>query len=285
MPVTIAGEMSGQRLDKVLVLLGLVPSLRAARRLLQDGNALLNGLPARPGQKVAQHDRLSLASRNFSRPAQNLEAKLLSISSPYYCFYKPANMHTAALAGRHNQSLESLLPRILQKSRIAAGVDLLQRLDYPTSGLILGTDCETAANAYRQFENDGLVRKYYLAKLQGKLERRITVKNALAGNGCKKVRILEDMAEPLLWTTMEPIIANAEFTYACCVIKKGQRHQIRAHAKAAGFPLVGDELYGCAGDFLLHHCKLLLPEHEFFYLPDALISDCQAISKYLGEHR
>ena len=56
-----------------------------------------------------------------------------------------------------------------------------------------------------------------------------------------------------------------------CRIRKGARHQIRAHLAAAGHPLAGDSLYGaelpCPSGFLLHHGRVSFPDFQAFRLP------------------
>jgi hypothetical protein len=56
-------------------------------------------------------------------------------------------------------------------------------------------------------------------------------------------------------------------------ILRGARHQIRAHLADAGFPIVGDSLYGLessdrAERMFLHHFEITLPGFEARWMPD-----------------
>ena len=76
---------------------------------------------------------------------------------------------------------------------------------------------------------------------------------------------LRDIAEPA-----------GEATLAGCLILKGARHQIRAHAASLGHPLLGDARYGAEGRpaaeerFFLHHGRIELPGFAASCLPDWL---------------
>ncbi len=66
------------------------------------------------------------------------------------------------------------------------------------------------------------------------------------------------------FTRVEPIRRVGSFTLLSVMPSTGVRHQIRVHLANAGFPIVGDELYGGpaaalgAGRFWLHLSEIEL---------------------------
>lgn len=264
---TIPDSLDGQRLD--CVLRGLWPdlSLRAARRLIADGNALLDGKIAAASRKVRKGGEVAVwQAENPALPVAG--ACLLAIHGGFYFFYKPRGMHSVALAGRNNVSLESLAPGILAGRGIVADVRLLQRLDFGTGGIITGAGTEAAAVWYRDAEKRGLCKKYYYAALCGYLERSIYAKNALDCASRRAVRPLREEAGPLGWTLFEPVAYAGGLTLARCMIRIGARHQIRVHAAAIGHSLAGDPLYGVSdgNGFMLEHFHLKFPGYDLVYL-------------------
>lgn len=247
---------AGARLDH-FVANSQKTGLRAARRAIADGRVFLNGKKGRPGERLRLGDKIEIRETCADAPARM--PLLVAEDGDYRFFYKPAGMHTVALAGRENANLESFLPALADGADLA----LLQRLDYGTSGLVAAATCGAAANAWRGLERDGAITKRYLAALKGELLEEILVKSQLATSGGKRIRVKESEADPLGWTLLKPLWqGRLEYfdwpvTIAACEIKRGQRHQIRAHAACAGYPLAGDGLYGGgAGGYLLEHCRI-----------------------------
>lgn len=212
-------------------------------------------------------------------------------------FHKPAGLHTAALTGRGGPSLEGLLPQLLPALAGGAGEDLprlCNRLDQGTSGIVVAARDMPAAEDWRRTEDAGLCVKQYVALLCGCLREPVTVNNALDTHKRRVTRVLAEVAPPLRHTRLVPLEAtcagalaergarvfagrgevvapwlealraceaSTPLTLALCRIRKGARHQIRAHAAHAGHPLWGDGLYGAPvpGTFLLHHHELRMP--------------------------
>lgn len=259
----VSGAMSGRRLDYALRRWRPELSVRAARRMIEDGLVSVNGEVGKPCRKLAQGDEVVLAQPGAATPTGG--ARLLEFWEDYCFFYKPAGMHTVALAGRENASLERAAPLLLDADGIQPEVRLLQRLDCGTCGIVAGTLSVETAMRYRLAEKMGRCVKTYAAVLCGRLARGVWAKNRLDCAGGKKARIRQLAAEsPLEWTYFEPLAYAQNLTLARCVIRMGKRHQIRAHAAALGLPLLGDSLYGAAngGNFFLEHYQFSMPGYE-----------------------
>ena len=268
----IDANLAGWRLDKALCFLKPPLSLRAARRLIERGYALVNGQKPAPSRKLALNDLVSLAKAQeeeiFELPS------LLSVADDYCCLFKPAGLHTVDLAGSAQKSLESFLPELTP--HIAVKPLLLQRLDYQTRGLVCAALNPGAASRFRQAEKDASCEKFYYALLEGRLDKAVSVDNAIDMDNRKKCKVLKKRGtrvtciEPLVWLDGEELSAlrldtPCSCTLARCKISVGCRHQIRAHAASIGFPLVGDTLYGSRGKgaFLLEHYRLRFFNYKF----------------------
>ena len=219
------------------------------------------------------------------------EPRLLAIQGALCFFYKPAGLHTAALVGGTAPSLEGVLPQLLvgdDGSAAGSCPQLLQRLDHGTSGIVCGAFGNEAAEDFRRLEVAGHCEKRYVALLAGRLEEDFTVRRALRTDKRNKSRVLECDTGRSRWTEFLPLYyfdgpelnlpafdADSQFhrvglTLAGCRIRRGARHQIRAHAASFGHPLWNDPLYGfdstdddsgaeSASVFFLHHGCLTLP--------------------------
>lgn len=255
--------MAGQRLDRALEEVFPQSGLRARRRIISDGHVKVNGSVARSAQRLCIGDLLE-TEFVYAPPQYAGNVRLMENSGEYCFFYKPSHMHTCSLAGKNNTSLEAILPTL-----VSPMPHLLQRLDFGTSGIVAAAFSTKACTSFRAAETGGFCRKYYLALLDGILERELHIAFALDANGGRRVRVLRTEADKTRQTVIEPIkiwespLSKTPVTVALCEISRGKRHQIRAHAAAAGFPLLGDDLYGntpgaknITGCFFLEHVCL-----------------------------
>lgn len=158
----------------------------------------------------------------------------------------------------------------------------MQRLDFGTSGIITAAKTPEAGAQFRAGENNGLISKYYLTLLSGELKDPVICDARLDVAKRKKVKIIPGSAPPPFRSFYYPIRFyprdspffpdfEAPFTLAVCKIRRGQRHQIRAHAAALGHPLLNDSLYGAgnAKNFLLVAFFLeYFGKSRFFIAPD-----------------
>lgn len=167
----------------------------------------------------------------------------------------------------------------LQAVRTEQTVRLVNRLDCGTSGLVVAARDASCAAQWQRMENAGLCEKHYLTLLCGRLETPLVVRNNLDVDSRRVTRVLPtESTQPLRHSRFTPLgtlsaaalqvlcaalyaphmepshwltppagapcrRAHSVYTVALCTIAKGARHQIRAHASHAGFPLWGDSLY------------------------------------------
>jgi 23S rRNA pseudouridine1911/1915/1917 synthase len=170
---------------------------------------------------------------------------------------KPAGLALHPTARYH---LSTLTHALETRHRNAAGEkpDPAHRIDRETSGLVAcgraprWTRLLKAAFAARQVD------KTYLALVEGApasatFDIDLPLK---VGGGRVKVRtnVVPDGAPSL--TSCEVVqryrdAAGKPLAMLRCVPRTGRQHQIRAHLLAAGFPLVGDKLYGPSEEIFL----------------------------------
>lgn len=156
-----AGEADdGCRVDALLSRLVPGMGVRGRRRFLKEGRALLNGRPVKAGTAVRTGDRLEIVPLKVSSSSMP-EARLLARRGGFRVFFKPALLHTVALAGSGEESCASLEGQI---AGLLEGENccLLQRLDFATSGLVCGAADEDSASLFRTAEREGRVKKCYV---------------------------------------------------------------------------------------------------------------------------
>ena len=316
--ITVLPEEADLRLDRVLGRLLPDMGLRGRRRLCELGLALVNGRPAKDSKKLRAGDVLSLAEGADLSAARDGDAvphpagesRTVSENAPLFpedrprvirrgkrfaFLHKPAAMHTESLAGKPGDSLQTLLPQLL--GPLPGRARLMNRLDYPTSGLVTVALTEDGVNDYQEYQDAGQTEKRYLALLEGEMEHGMLANQRLILK--HRERVLVELArhpdprrhtvvDPLAILELAPLLRRFGIdrrnwqgtppryvTLAGCTILKGARHQIRAHCSALGFPLLGDRRYGASfhpaeqdeENFFLHHACLLLPGLEVNVIP------------------
>ncbi|GAB6060872.1 pseudouridine synthase [Desulfonatronum parangueonense] len=256
------------RLDQALT--RIMPGLgrRGARRVFAQHLVLVNGRCRVPGFRVQAGQRVSLRALESDREAvearsvaDHLPITVAARDGSFAALVKPSGVNSEIVAGSTGPSVEAVLPELFpDRSAI-----LLNRLDQSVSGLVLVALGAPAAQEYGAWQEQGLVRKHYLAAVHGNLSEEMVIQTALDTAKRRKVRPLsENEPDPLRWTRVLPLFYSDERDESLVLVKilKGRRHQIRAHLSCAGYPVVLDPLYGPGPDLgwiYLHHCRIELP--------------------------
>jgi RluA family pseudouridine synthase len=156
-------------------------------------------------------------------------------------------------AGRYfHHTLTALL-----EDRLDRKVYPVHRIDRETSGVCLlafsGAWADKLARALAKGS------KEYLALVHGAFPDGETIIDLPLGLDrdspiAKKRRASKDGDEKAI-TRFLKRSTNGIYSFVSCFPETGRHHQIRAHLEAAGFPIVGDKLYGCDPDFFLEFVR------------------------------
>lgn len=264
---TCDASMNRQRLDAALEKIFPELGLRARRRLWDwcaisvDGKSAKPGYELKTGQlvKVECHEPAGL---NEQSAAGACGLELVAATGDYCAVYKPAGLPSAEIAGSPGNSAEALINS--NWGRLSAGFALevganppvlCNRLDTATSGLLLCAFSQQALDNFRELEANGRVDKAYYALVGGAAPQHLCMEQELDTANRAKTKLLEALNPDVTRHTRANLLhvysRGEVFEYfgetvslLQLNIKRGARHQIRAHLAGAGFPIVGDGLYG-----------------------------------------
>ena len=267
--IAVELDDAGLRLDRVVA--NHCPQLSRTRvqELIAGGLVLLNGKSTKDSHKVHAGDAIEVVPE--PRPALRAEAESIPLDTLYededvIAINKPAGMTVHAGSGNsHGTLVNALLGRGQSLSQTGDPLrpGIVHRLDKETSGIVLVAKNDFAharlAEAFRQRS----VQKIYVALVQGVLkEERGRIELAIARDPNRRTRMTAKRAA-LLHNAREArtdwqVLARIDSTTLVEVqLHTGRTHQIRVHFSALRHPVVGDTLYGAAGQ--LHIGRTTLP--------------------------
>lgn len=147
---------------------------------------------------------------------------------------------------------------------------LAHRLDRATSGcLVLGRHPKALARLAELFSS-GAVEKSYWALVEGAPEGESGEIDLPLGRASPDPRDWRMRVDPgglpslTRWRVLGRIDAPARLTWLALAPVTGRTHQLRVHCAAAGWPILGDPLYGRAarqGGLMLHARRVAVPFH------------------------
>ena len=196
--------------------------------------------------KLQKGDKLSfIIDENIDFVAENKDIDVVYEDEYVLIVNKPINMIIHPDDKSKTGTLVNLVANYYKKKNINRQVRYIHRIDKDTSGLVLfAKDFLSEAILLKDLQNN-LISRYYLALVEGKLERKSGTINAPIG---KDRHINNKMC---VSSTGKEAISKYElvnqFNNYCLVKFKlltGRTHQIRVHASYINHPLLGDVVYG-----------------------------------------
>ena len=109
---------------------------------------------------------------------------------------------------------------------------IVNRLDRAAQGLMLIAHTKSAASALSGLFEKRAINKQYTALVSGSFPEHLILDTAVDGkNALSRASLLS-------------YAPHTKRSLVCVEIETGRKHQIRKHLSGAGFPIVGDRLYG-----------------------------------------
>lgn len=132
-------------------------------------------------------------------------------------------------------------------------VELVHRIDRDTSGCLALTTDPALNRHLKEAVLEGRVRKTYLAICKGTIPWDEAVLDGPIGFAQGPIRIQMAVCDDgkHARTDVTVVERRGELTLVRCRIHTGRTHQIRVHLAHAGFPLLGDRMYGVDPDVFL----------------------------------
>lgn len=142
----------------------------------------------------------------------------------------------------------SSLVGVVREYTGAEKLHLVARLDRETSGLVVFAKRPSVARKFQMAIQNRIVRKSYLAILDGELREPVHIDASIArrrgGPVIVKSEVSDDRTAQTAVTDFEPLQTSGGYTLCRIRPATGRKHQIRVHAEHIGHKIVGDKIYG-----------------------------------------
>jgi len=219
-------------------------SRNAAKKAIKTGAIQVNGKQAetglwvRPGMRMDWYDLLPTPPKSY-----DLSLEIVHEDDHLAIVYKPAGLR---VSGPQYRTLLNALPPNLLPSSASDALSWprpVHRLDRATQGLVIIAKTRRAQVAFTQMFEAREIEKHYLALVMGATPAEGILENPIEQKAAR--------------TTFKELkrarsIKNEWVTLLEASPHTGRTHQLRIHLSDAGFPILGDPLYGPEGHILKH---------------------------------
>ncbi len=240
-------EAAGRRLDQALA--DALPEYSRSRlkRFIDAGQLTVDGGVPRARDIVAGGERIALDAPIEDAVAPHAQAIALSIvyeDDDVIVVDKPAGLVVHPGAGKPDGTLQNALlahdPRLSKLPR--AGI--VHRLDKDTTGVLIVARNEPARVKLTDALAERAIEREYQAIAVGVMTSGGKVDAPIDRHPVDRVRMAVRTGGRDAVTHYRVIERYRRHTWVRVQLETGRTHQIRLHLSHAGYPLVGDQVYG-----------------------------------------
>jgi 23S rRNA pseudouridine1911/1915/1917 synthase len=264
--IEVPAEGAGQRLDQFIAAQLEGVSRSRVQMLLDQGDVLVNGEREKASLKLRGGERIVITGEPHPAPlkamAEDIPLDVVFEDADLAVVNKPAGMMVHAGAGQNDDErsrgtlVNALLFRFNKLSSTGGELrpGIVHRLDKDTSGLIVVAKNDRTHAALGEMFSSRQMKKTYIALVSGALEReRGTITAGVSRDPMRRTRMTVQPSENARaavshYEVIRRLVTRfGKFTLVRVRIETGRTHQIRVHMASLGHPVVGDTLYGGAG--------------------------------------
>ena len=248
---TVPPEARGERIDQHLAHAFPDLSRSRLRALIDDGQVTLQGRAVKAAQRLSGGEEivLTLPPPLPAEPiAEELPVQFLYQDEDVAVVDKPPGLVVHPAAG-HAQG--TLVNALLFHLKDLGGVGgelrpgIVHRLDKDTSGCLVVAKHERALTALQAAFKSRAVEKTYLALVHGAPPDRLRIETLYGRHPVHRKRFTGKVKEGKPALTEFEVRERFEGAALLEVqLFTGRTHQIRVHLSEAGFPLLGEKVYG-----------------------------------------
>lgn len=210
------------------------------RERISDDAVRVNGRDASIDTVLAAGDEVSY-SFVHTEPAVDPRFTIAHEDADLLAVAKSGNLPVHAGGRFITHTLTAML-----RDRVKGPIHLAHRLDRETSGLVLVARSPEMARALEAIFQAGRVEKRYLALVRGAFPEELEAGGAIGRREPRRppyFRVVTDGGKPAS-TRFERVAMAGDVSLVAAMPRTGRTHQIRVHLHHAGYPVIGDKLYG-----------------------------------------